>query len=196
MSCQEFETAVVDLARDQLMEAAARQGALAHVEACPPCAARLAAERGLAPELRALAAAANGKSAPRRVEERLIAEFRRRKRPRLAALGAAAACVLAAVAVSMVVLGRPGRREPQRPAPRQILIDAVPDRVITTQFLPLFYGDNITAQEGGYLVRIRLPRRALASFGLPVSEEIPRGSIHADVLLGEDGLARAVRFVR
>lgn len=69
-----------------------------------------------------------------------------------------------------------------------------PIREITTDFLPLVYGGDLSGQ-GLQLVRVRLPRDALGYFGLPAhgfsGERIP-----ADVLLGEDGTARAVRFVR
>jgi hypothetical protein len=68
-------------------------------------------------------------------------------------------------------------------------------REITTDFLPLVYGDDLSRYEGAQLVRVRLPSEALAYFGLPAhglsGERIP-----ADVLLAEDGTARAVRFVR
>ena len=37
---------------------------------------------------------------------------------------------------------------------------------------------------------------ALATFGIPMNEERAEEAIRADVLLGEDGLARAVRFVK
>jgi hypothetical protein len=50
-----------------------------------------------------------------------------------------------------------------------------------------------------HMVRIAVPRAALASFGLMPLESVNRAStdtIVADVLVGDDGLARAVRFVR
>jgi hypothetical protein len=36
----------------------------------------------------------------------------------------------------------------------------------------------------------------MRSFGLPVSEERALDRVQADVLMGEDGIARAIRFVR
>jgi hypothetical protein len=41
-----------------------------------------------------------------------------------------------------------------------------------------------------------LPRSALASLGLPMNVERANERVKADVLLGHDGLARAIRFVR
>jgi hypothetical protein len=76
---------------------------------------------------------------------------------------------------------------------------AKPDEVETvTEFIPLVAGAPAsTPLEGGQLVRVQLPRAALASLGLPLNAE--RGHeerVSADVLLGNDGLARAIRFVR
>ncbi|HVF50977.1 MAG TPA: hypothetical protein VNA19_12865 [Pyrinomonadaceae bacterium] len=67
---------------------------------------------------------------------------------------------------------------------------------ITTDFFPLAGASELTATDGGHVVRVELPRSALVSFGLPVNVERTGGRVKADVLLGDDGVARAVRFVR
>jgi hypothetical protein len=67
---------------------------------------------------------------------------------------------------------------------------------LTTEFIPLVQGAQYQQAEEAHLVRVELPRTALASFGLPVNAEAPAGRVKADVLLGEDGVARAIRFVR
>lgn len=64
---------------------------------------------------------------------------------------------------------------------------------ITTEFIPLA---GFTQSEGVHLVRVELPRSALTSFGIPVNAERAGERVKADVLLGEDGTARAIRFVR
>jgi hypothetical protein len=66
---------------------------------------------------------------------------------------------------------------------------------VATEFIPLMQGGRYAQAEGGHLVRVELPRSALASFGLPVGAEQAGGRVKADVLLGEDGIARAIRFV-
>lgn len=66
---------------------------------------------------------------------------------------------------------------------------------VATEFIPLTRGP-FTPSEEGHLVRVELPRSALASFGLPLNAEATGGRVKADVLLGEDGVARAIRFVR
>jgi hypothetical protein len=75
-------------------------------------------------------------------------------------------------------------------------VEEAGDEEITTDFIPLTQGGRFAQGEGGHLVRVELPRSALTSFGLPVNAEAAGGRVKADVLLGEDGTARAIRFVR
>ena len=63
-----------------------------------------------------------------------------------------------------------------------------------TDFIPIIYDPDPIVR--GHIVRIRLPRSALTAFGLPWNEENAEETIRADVVLGEDGMARAVRFVK
>ena len=67
---------------------------------------------------------------------------------------------------------------------------------ITTAFVPLGYGSALDLQDGGQMVRVELPRLALARFGLPMNMNRANEKIKADILVGADGLARAIRFVQ
>ncbi len=67
---------------------------------------------------------------------------------------------------------------------------------IATDFLPLTDASNLSAEDGGQLVRVELPRSALLTFGLPMNIERADEPVKADVLVGQDGMARAIRFVR
>lgn len=67
---------------------------------------------------------------------------------------------------------------------------------IATDFIPLNYMTAVNLQDGGQIVRVELPRSALANFGLPVNMERYNEKVKADVLLGVDGLAHAIRFVQ
>ena len=126
------------------------------------------------------------------VEARLLQEVRGLQRqqggwrPHVIAALAAAAIVL--VTLSLGWWNRSG----QSPA---IVVNEVAQEV-TTDFFPLFYGSVPTAQ--AHLVRLELPRDSLARFGLMSADGIDRtsGTVLADVLVGDDGLARAVRFVQ
>ena len=73
-------------------------------------------------------------------------------------------------------------------------IDA--EREVATDFVPVGYGSALDLQDGGQLVRVELPRFALAQFGLPLNMDRADEGIKADVLVGADGLARAIRFVK
>ena len=74
--------------------------------------------------------------------------------------------------------------------------DGATEAEVTTDFFPLSDASALPSMEGGHVVRVELPRAALLSFGLPVNAEQATGRVKADVLIGHDGLARAVRFVR
>jgi len=67
---------------------------------------------------------------------------------------------------------------------------------VVTDFLPLLQASDSQPLESGQLIRVQMPRSALASFGLPVNQEYANVPVKADVLLAEDGSARAIRFVR
>ena len=144
------------------------------------------ADRTLNDALRALAEESSARRAPERVEAALLGEFRRRKaqrQTRWASLAAAAALLLA---VSLATL-RPGR--PPAAPPLQAA-----ERRVYTEFIPVVYGEPFRPEDGGRIVRVRMPRTTLASFGLPVNQDRLDERIQADVLLGEDNLVRAVRF--
>ena len=67
---------------------------------------------------------------------------------------------------------------------------------IATDFIPLSYMTPVNLQDGGQIVRVELPRSALANFGLPVNMDRYNEKVKADVLFGVDGLAHAIRFVQ
>ncbi len=67
---------------------------------------------------------------------------------------------------------------------------------IATEFLPLMEAESLASFESGSVVRVELSRQALVALGLPMNAERANEPVKADVLIGEDGLARAIRFVR
>jgi anti-sigma factor RsiW len=197
MNCREFEDAVFEVAREWGADVAA----LAHAEACPRCAARLGNEREVAAALRALATHSQSCEAPARVERALIASFRRGARARPAGRpgalwpiwGVAAAVVLLAAATAL---------QPRAPGPAVSSSPAVSEPVeaadageFATEYFALQPGTDLTALDGAPVVRMQLPRTVLVAFGLPMNPERAEEPINADVVLGPDGIARAVRFV-
>jgi hypothetical protein len=95
----------------------------------------------------------------------------------------------------------PQRRKPRRvhaPASRPEMAQ-VANHVtneIATDFIPISYMSPANLQEGGQIVRVQLPRAALVNFGLPVNMDRYNEKVKADVLLGVDGRAHAIRFVQ
>jgi hypothetical protein len=122
------------------------------------------------------------------IEARLLAEVRtiaaaRRRRMAIATFTAAAVLLLALWIGSQRFL--PSRSSNPRVAE------------VTTDFMPLAYSG--VPSTNLQVVRLAVPRTALASFGLTPPEPLDRmftETVLADVLVGDDGLARAVRFVR
>jgi len=85
---------------------------------------------------------------------------------------------------------RPTRRP--RPLRAQIPVETE----VSTEFLPVAQGDGWTPLDGGRLVRVGLPRSAMSAFGLPVDQGRAPERVQADVMLSDDGLLRAIRFVK
>lgn len=107
--------------------------------------------------------------------------------------------------VPRAALNRPTARTRYRPAvfshsdvsrATPPLNAAADDEEIATDFIPLTHDNSLTSEDSGQVMRVELPRSALVSFGLPMNVERAGGRVKADVLVGEDGVARAIRFVR
>ena len=67
---------------------------------------------------------------------------------------------------------------------------------IATDFVPLGDMNATMLQDGGQIIRVKLRRSALVKFGIPVNMDRYNENVKADVLIGVDGLARAIRFVQ
>jgi len=113
---------------------------------------------------------------------RAVKAIRTRRRRRYAAAFVLGSALLIAVMV-------PGRAPVTTPTPRRVVASEV-----RTGYLPLTYGD--LPMEESRVVRLAIPRTTLVTFGLaPVDVAESSEMVLADVVVGEDGLARAVRFV-
>jgi hypothetical protein len=69
------------------------------------------------------------------------------------------------------------------------------DFEIATDYFPIDFGSFMQPIDGGQIVRIKVPRSALRSYGLPVDPLRADEAVKADVVIGNDGMARAIRFV-
>ena len=62
-------------------------------------------------------------------------------------------------------------------------------------FIALPYSDENLSQEGGVVVQVEVPRSALLLAGRPANGDDTGARVKAEVLVGADGLARAIRFL-
>jgi hypothetical protein len=157
--------------------------------------------------LKALAESEQELEASPAVELRLRAAFRRKyARPKWPYFAMAAA-----IAIVVFFISRPKpRAEPQvaavvkvtpaiplvptaRPVIRKAVHRRPPPKEVMTDFYPLI--EDAPPFERGELLRVSLPAVAMRGVGLPVSEDRLTDMVQADVLVGQEGLARAIRFV-
>jgi len=69
-------------------------------------------------------------------------------------------------------------------------------REIATDFLPVGIPGPMTTADTGRIVRVRVPRSTMTGFGFPVNPDRMMESVKADVMLGDGGMVRAIRFVQ
>lgn len=65
-----------------------------------------------------------------------------------------------------------------------------------TDYLLFNSGQRFYPMERGQLIRVSVPRSMLGSFGFTVNPERAMVPVKADLLVGEDGMARAIRFIK
>jgi hypothetical protein len=150
--------------------------------------------------LKALAESDRELEAGPAVERRLRSAFRKRyahpKWPYFA--------IAAAVALAVLLYPRPKVQTLEIkvftpsvaivPAARPVVARRkAPPKEIVTDFFPLM--EDPPPFERGELLRVSLPASAMRSVGLTVSEDRLDDAVQADVLVGQEGLARAIRFV-
>lgn len=132
--------------------------------------------------------ASPGVEARLREEVRVVAAQRTR-RMRLMIVRIAAAIGLVAGPVTWWVVSH------QMSPPEEVVATAPPEEVVT-QYFPLFYSS--VPATSMHVVRMEVPRASMVRFGLLPGDALNRttGTVLADVIVGDDGLARAVRFVQ
>ena len=190
-ACSAYAVRLVELARGAGDAEAER-----HAASCVGCAARLAGERALTSALAALAGADAQREAPPELEGLLRARLRKAAAPlgtaprltRPAPMVWLSAAAVLLVGGTLAVLRSTPAAGPgaARPAARGA---AAPD----AEFTPLVYGEPLDGAEALHLARVRVPRSALPSLGWGEMDDGP--PLEAEVLVGQDGLARGIRFV-
>jgi hypothetical protein len=209
MSCAAVEAVLVDLARGQDVAGEDRAAALAHALRCERCADRFAAERAASDGLRALAEWTAAAEAPARLEQALRAALQERVARRSGISRGvfttrsgwwwpAAAAAVVAIAVVWTgsrgagvgpAVGSPGAVAPQAASP------ASPVASDENGFIPLTWGPPLSELDGMQVVHVQMPASALPSLGWAVAGEPLGETVEADVLVGADGVARALRIL-
>lgn len=170
--------------------------------------------KNLAGELRALAAEERDLAAPPAVEARLLAAFRAGETPVSAPPPRAAwhwsaswAALASAAAVLFVATGvwvgthqrlapRPAPQATQAGATNEIAAPATAeDTALASGFILLPSAERLGSNDDVNVVRLEVPRSAMLEVGIPVNPDRLSETVEADVLLGPDGLAHAVRFL-
>ena len=215
MTCEEFEAIGLEGPDRQTSTHAGRAEAAAHANRCSRCAALQESWMEAQAELQALRAATRDAEAPLRVEMRLRQEFRSKHRARKTrATAIFAAWALAAVTVLVGAVNwwnwRLAQKE-QSPtlagskvSPTQAGSSAAangsdfPDEVTliadNAGDFTLLPGSLPQEADDSAIVRVRMQRGALGALGLPVNEERVSDWIQVDLLVGQDGLPKAVRL--
>ena len=181
-------------------------------------------EEHIVAALRALAEEDAELEAPLRVEDRVRKAFRRKHAGRKWRNGLTWSLALAAAVIVVVFVRMPDKQHPAParakdvatrppqlavadPLPVEIPPASVPvrqvrritpksdpqPREVVTEFFPLL--DVAPPFERGELLRVTVPASTMRRVGLPVNENRLADRVYADVLVGNEGLARAIRFV-
>lgn len=225
MNCTEFQEIVHELARGNASETLGESTqvmARLHAQICERCAASLAEARTLAEALSNASEDSEIWEAPTAVGERLAGAFREHHRnlervrysERRARMRWAEWIGLAAAAAVLVTIGawnfshghavKNGNSTPSvsstvNPSAGSIVQNTFDGAQIADageDFVPVPYGENLSAEDSGFVVRVSMTRGTLESLGYPVDEANAGEVIQADVLVGEDGSPVAVRLVQ
>lgn len=81
-------------------------------------------------------------------------------------------------------------------APARAVTAQSSETVLASDFVPVPYSGGFAPGDSAVIVRVQVPRTALAELGYPVDETQGSGMVQADLLVGEDGWPHAVRIVR
>ena len=157
----------------------------AHLAACAECSARYAKLGAVSGAIEDFSAGLSDPQ-PAGMRRRAFVEALERRpavisKSAVSAL-AIAACLILAAGISLMV-SKPHAR-PMSPA-----------QIATDSFIALPYSDEDLSSEGAVVLQVELPRSAVALAGIPVGDGPSDGRVKAEVMVGADGLARAIRFL-
>jgi hypothetical protein len=211
MTCQSHRQALLELARGVADVGAGE--AEAHVRACASCAAYLRRQRDLTAAVQALSADARNWTASSGVEKRLADAFATEQAVRPASTGHRvpdwrhALSTAAAVVIFMLAAAwwsnptiAPGvqlapHSEPAGDAARPQPPGHGLEQVAAIEFVMIPAAAGLPPLESARIIRMEVPVSALPDYGLQVVSDGRRAAVEADLLVGQDGLARGIRLL-
>jgi hypothetical protein len=207
--CREYRERLIELARGAVA-ADERRALMAHVDVCAECAQALEGQLALSAALESMAA--EGLPEMAAIEARVLAEFDRAAARRVSRWVLVAG-LAAAVCLGVVWVER--RREPVErprvgvttvavqtaPASRPVsVVQRVRHTVARRQaheesqpFLEIPYTVPLAPEEQTTVVRMEIPVAALIAVGFSVPASDAGAVVEAEVLVSQDGRARAIR---
>jgi len=208
MSCRQFIPDVIDQTRGIALDRARLDALASHLRSCATCAALAERQSAVSSALRRLAEEQKVPVWSERELQKLLASFDTcRPRPRHLTIGvrlSLAASILIIVGLSVGVRrevpagssqGVAAMLAPPMGADSTFDVAQVsPERSRAAAFVILPGATALPRLESGRVIRIEISESELSSVGLWPS--IHAGAVQADVLVGQDGLARAVRLVQ
>jgi anti-sigma factor RsiW len=182
MSCRQSKFDVIDFARGVTLDPS-REGAVrSHLRSCPSCGVLVERQRAVSVALRRLASEqAVPALNPGRLNSLLSAMGGPHRRSRRATVAVGLSLAASVLIVASLSVGL--QRQTSAPGSSPVVAAALaPPMGTETAFVVLPGADALPRLESGRVIRVEIPSA--------------EGVITADVLVGQDGLARAVRLVQ
>jgi len=180
MNCRHFVPDVIDHARGVLLEPSRQRAVASHLLSCASCAALAEQHNAISLALRRVASDIPEQSPDDLEVRRVLAAFdRRRVRPRRMSVGVGLSLAASVLIVAGLSIGWK-QDAPRSGAPA---VAATPAAATDPSvFVALPGASALPHFERGEVIRVEVPSAG--------------GAVQVDVLIGQDGLARAARLVQ
>lgn len=194
MTCRQLKFDAIDFARGVALDPSREAAVESHLRSCRSCGALVERQRAMSVALRRLASVQRVPPLNAGQLNRLLAAVGQpRSRSRVATVAVGLSLAASVLIVASLSVGL--RREASAPGSSPVVAAALaPPMGAETAFVVLPGADALPRLESGRVIRIEIPESELRAVGLWPSAHA--GAVQADVLVGQDGLARAVRLVQ
>jgi predicted anti-sigma-YlaC factor YlaD len=182
MNCRHFVPDVIDQARGVVLEPSRQRAVTSHLRSCASCAALAERHSAMSLALRRVASAIPEQPPDDLELQRMLASFdRRRVRPRRIGVGVGLSLAASVLIVAGLSIGWK-QDVPRGGAPAVAATPLASATDAPSVFVALPGASALPHFERGEVIRVEVPSAA--------------GAIQVDVLIGQDGLARAARLVQ